>query len=263
LVQHGELMTEIPRTPTGVEGLDSMIGGGIPSGSVLLVTGGPGTGKTTLAIQYLVNGVLKYGESGIFVSLDVPQRKVFREASSHGWDLEKLCSERKIAFVDGSPFTRLGYKATGFKVPERSYTVQVRELCDDIKSVAASTNAKRVAVDTLAALTLQFPDTIQRREVILELFEAVSSGGGTAVITDEIRERESKPIKLEEYLADGLVMLRSSQVERRQVRMIEVEKMKASAIDDQIRPYILDKDGFSVLSDKDIFTYAAGILLKK
>jgi len=68
--------------------------------------------------------------------------------------------------------------------------------------------------------------------VILELFEAVSSGGATAVITDEIRERESKPIKLEEYLADGLIMLRSSQVERRQVRMIEVEKIKASAIDE-------------------------------
>ena len=257
-------MSEVPRTPTGIEGLDSMIGGGIPSGSVLLVTGGPGAGKTTLAIQYLVNGFLEYGESGIFVSLDVPQRKVFREASSHGWDLEKLCSEGKIAFIDGSPFTRLGaYRATGFKVPERSYTVQVRELCDDIKSVTASIKSKRVSVDTLAALTLQFPDTIQRREVILELFEAVSSGGGTAVITDEIRERESEPIKLEEYLADGLVMLRSSQIERRQVRMIEVEKMKASAIDDQIRPYILDKDGFSVLSDKDIFTYAAGILLRK
>jgi KaiC/GvpD/RAD55 family RecA-like ATPase len=95
-----------------------------------------------------------------------------------------------------------------------------------------STKSKRVSVDTLAALTLQFPDTIRRREVILELFEAVSSGGATAVITDEIRERESKPIKLEEYLADGLIMLRSSQVERRQVRMIEVEKIKASAIDE-------------------------------
>ena len=256
-------MSEVPRTPTGIEGLDSMIGGGIPSGSVLLVTGGPGAGKTTLAIQYLVNGFLEYGESGIFVSLDVPKRKVFREASSHGWDLEKLCSERKIAFVDGSPFTRMGYRAAGFKVPERSYTVQVRELCDDIKSVAASIKSKRVSVDTLAALTLQFPDATQRREVILELFEAVSSGGGTAVITDEIRERESKPIKLEEYLADGLIMLRSSQIERRQVRMIEVEKIRASAIDDQIRPYILDKNGFSVLSDMEIFSYAAGILLKK
>jgi len=256
-------MTEVARTPTGVAGLDSMIGGGIPRGRVLLVLGGPGTGKTTLAIQYLVNGVEKYGENGVFVSLDVPQHKIFEEARSHGWDLEKLCSERKIAFIDGSPFTRLSYRATGFKVPERSYTVQVRELCDDIKNVTRSINCKRISVDTLAALTLQFPDVIQRREVVLELFEAASSGGATSIITDEIRESETKPIMLEEYLADGLVVLRSSQVERKQIRIVEVEKIKASAIDDQIRPYILDKDGFSVLSDRDIFTYAAGVLLKK
>ena len=256
-------MSEIPRTLTGIEGLDAMIGGGIPSGCVLLVTGGPGTGKTTIAIQYLVNGVLKYGENGVFVSLDVPQRKVFREARSHGWNLEEMCNQKKIAFVDGSPFTRLAYRATGFKIPERSYTVQVRELCDDIKSVAASVNAKRIAVDTLAALTLQFSDMIQKREVVLEMFEAASSDGKTAVITDESRDRENAPVGLEEYLADGLIILRSSQVERRQVRMIEVEKIKSSVIDDQIRPYILDKDGISIMSDKDIFTYAAGILLKK
>ena len=230
---------------------------------MLLVADGPGTGKTTLAIQYLVEGVVKHGERGVFVSLDVPRHKLFREARSHGWDFEKLCSEGKIAFIDGPPFTRLGYRFKGFKVPERTYAVQVRELCDAIKSVAASTKSKRVSVDTLAALTLQFPNAIQRREVILELFEAVLSGGATALITDEVRERESEPIKLEEYLADGLITLRSSQVERRQVRMIEVEKMRASAIDDQIRPYVLGKDGFSVLSDKDIFTYAAGMLLKK
>ncbi len=151
---------------------------------------GPGTGKTTLAIRYLIEGVAKHGETGVFVSLDVPRHKLFREATSHGWDLEKLCREGKIAFIDGSPFTRLGYRFKDFKVPERTYAVQVRELCDDIKSIVVSTKSKRVSVDTLAALILQFPDTIQRREVILELFEAVSSGGATALITDEIREGE-------------------------------------------------------------------------
>nr|MDO8133851.1 ATPase domain-containing protein [Candidatus Njordarchaeum guaymaensis] len=130
-------------------------------------------------------------------------------------------------------------------------------------NVTRSINCKRISVDTLAALTLQFPDVIQRREVVLELFEAASTGGATSIITDEIRESETKPIMLEEYLADGLVVLRSSQVERKQIRIVEVEKIKASAIDDQIRPYILDRDGFSVLSDRDIFTYAAGFLLKK
>ena len=255
-------MTEVARVSTGIEGLDAMIGGGIPRGRVLLVVGGPGTGKTTLAVQYLVNGVLKYSENGIFVSLDVPQYKIFEEAKSRGWDLKKLCDEKRIVFIDGSPFTRLTYRTPGFKVLERSYTVQVHELCDNITNAAKSINCKRIAIDTLAALTQQFPDTIQRREVILSLFEAASSGGSTSIVTDETRESEGRTILMEEYVADGLIILRSSQVERRQIRTIEVEKMKASVIDEQIRPYVLDKTGFSVVSDKDVFSYAAAFLLK-
>jgi KaiC/GvpD/RAD55 family RecA-like ATPase len=82
--------------------------------------------------------------------------------------------------------------------------------------------AKRISIDTLAALTLQFPDPVQKREVILELFEAISSSGATSIITDETRQSENRVFMMEEYIADGLIMLRSSQVERRQIRMIEV-----------------------------------------
>jgi len=186
------------------------------------------------------------------VSLDAPRRKIFEETGSHGWNLEKLCNEGSIILIDGSPFTRLSYRATGFKVPERRFTVQVRELCDEIRDAIKSINSKRISVDTLAALTVQFPDIVQRREAILELFEAASKDRSTAIITDETRQSEEKTTMLEEYLADGLILLRSSQVERAQVRTIEVEKIKASAIDDQIRPYVLVKGGFSQIKTSSL-----------
>ena len=241
---------EVGRTPTGIDGLDAMIGGGIPRGRVVLVSGGPGTGKTTLAIQFLVNGISKYSENGIFVSLDEPQHKIFEEASILGWDLDKLCKEQKLAFVDGSPYTR-GHKVQRFKLGQT-----VRDIVDSI-------NAKRISVDTLAALTLQYPDIIQRREVILELFETVSDTGATSIITDEIKEGPGRSILLEEYLADGVIRLHSSQVERRRVRTIDVDKMRGTAIDEQMRPYVLSENGLSVVSDADVFSYAAGFLLKK
>jgi len=241
---------DIGRTPTGIEGLDAMIGGGIPRGRIVLVTGGPGTGKTTFAVQFLVNGISKYGENGIFVSLDEPQHKIFEEARILGWDLDKLCKEQKLAFVDGSPYTR-GHKVQRF------------QLAQTVGDITDSIDAKRISVDTMAALTLQYPDIIQRREVILELFDTVSSNGATSVITDEIREGAGRTILLQEYLADGVISLRSSQVERRRVRTIDVDKMRGTAIDEQTRPYMLTENGLYVISDKDIFSYAAGLLLKK
>jgi len=240
----------VPRTPTGIEGLDAMLGGGIPRGRVVLVSGGPGTGKTTLATQYLVNGILKHEENGIFVSLDESQKQIFEDTKNYGWDLEKFCNEKRMAFIDGSPYTR-GHKVQRFKLGQ-----EVRDTADAI-------NAKRISVDTLAALTLQYPDAVQRREIIVELFETVSDTGATSIITDEMREAHSRSILLEEYLADGVIVLQSSQVERTRIRTIDVEKMRGTAIDNQIRPYLLDENGFSVISDKDIFTYAAKFLLKR
>ncbi len=244
------MRAEVPRTTTGIEGLDSMIGGGIPRGRIVLVSGGPGTGKTTLALQYLVNGVLKCDESGIYVSLDEPKDRLFEEARYYGWDFEKLCNENRIAFIDGSPYTR-GHKIQRF------------QLGQSIRDTARSMDSKRISVDTLAALTLQYPDIIQRREVILEMFENIRETGATCMITDEVREGQTRTILLEEYLADGVILLRSSQIERKRIRTIEVEKMRGTAIDDQMRPYVLGEDGFSVVSDKDVFTYAARLLMKK
>ena len=60
----------LQRSPTGIDGLDVMIGGGLPKGRVALISGGPGTGKTTMSLQFLVNGCLRFGENGIFISLD-------------------------------------------------------------------------------------------------------------------------------------------------------------------------------------------------
>jgi circadian clock protein KaiC len=241
---------EIPRTKTGIEGLDTMIGGGIPAGRIVVVSGGPGTGKTTLAIQFLVNGVQKYGESGLYVSLDEPKERIFEYARYYGWDLDGPYEERKLAFLDASPYPG-------------AEKADIKRLVQKIREEARSVKAKRISVDPLAALTIQYPDLIQRRGAILELFRGIYETGATCIITDEVRAGQSRAVLLEEYLADGVMILQSSQVDRWRVRTIEIEKMRGTRIDDQMRPYVLTENGFSVISEKDIFTFAAGLLMKK
>jgi circadian clock protein KaiC len=78
------------RTFTGIDGLDEMLGGGIPKGRILLICGGPGTGKTTIAMQYLINGVYKYSEKGLYISFDESMHQIFEEASYFGWEFYSM-----------------------------------------------------------------------------------------------------------------------------------------------------------------------------
>ncbi len=77
-------------------------------------------------------------------------------------------------------------------------------------------------------------------------------------LEEDLKERFS-----EEYLADGVIILQSSQVERGRVRIIEIEKMRGTIVDDQIRPYNIDENGVKVISEKDIFSFAAELLTKR
>jgi len=241
---------EIRRTKTGIEGLDSMLGGGIPTGRIVMVAGGPGAGKTTLAIQFLANGIRMYGENGLFVSLDEPMERIFEYAGYYGWDLEGPYRDGRLAFLDASPYTM-------------AEKVDLKKLVQMIKDRARSSKAKRISIDPLAALTIQYLDPIQRRGAILELFKGLRETGATCIITNEVRFGQNRSVLLEEYLADGVIILQSSQVDRWRIRTIEVEKMRGTAIDDQMRPYVITENGFSVISEKDIFTFAAGLLMKK
>jgi len=85
--ENSSIMTN--RIKTGITGFDELIDGGIPQGSFVVVTGGPGTGKTILASQFLANGVMKYDEKGLFISVEQPSEDIVAQAKQFGWDFDK------------------------------------------------------------------------------------------------------------------------------------------------------------------------------
>ena len=91
-------------TSTGIAGADKILGEkGIPKGHSILVAGGPGSGKTTFAMQFLYKGVTQYNDPGIYISLDEDPEDVKKNMSKFGWDLGKLEQEKKLAFINVSP----------------------------------------------------------------------------------------------------------------------------------------------------------------
>jgi len=242
------------RTLTGIPGLDEILGGGIPQGRVVLVVGGPGSGKTILSTQFLVNGVRNYGENATFVSLDESKQHYYSEMSKFGWDLAKLEQEHKFVFVDASPIRTIPGEVKIGKMTIGKKDFSLLSLVEGIKSGVKAIDAKRVVIDPIASLIFQFPDAILRRNAVLDLVEALVETGGTCLLTTELRAPGlERSVQLEEYLAHGVIVLQVVQVGRSIVRSLQVEKMRETAIDMQPRPYKITSSGIEVFPKESIY----------
>lgn len=247
-------MSQMERIRSGVPGLDELLGGGIPQGRVILLIGGVGTGKTILATQFLVKGAVEFGDNGFFLSLDESKEHLCREMAQFGWDLEDLEKKKKLAFLDASPIRHLpgDVKIGGFNIGKRDFSLL--SLIETLGKGVESAGARRIAIDPLASLSLNYPDPAQRRTAVLDLIEALSNMKATSILTTELTscgiEREKQ---LEEYLAHGVIALQTLKVGNSFVRAIQVMKMRETQTDLQPRPYKINENGIIVFPNEAIF----------
>ena len=126
------------RLRTGIHELDDMLRGGFLPGDAVLLAGGAGTGKTTLAIQHLVNGATQFAENGIYVTFEQLPNQIYRDSQSLGWDIRKLEDEDKFRLICTSPNILL----------EDSGGENI--LSEPIKEI----HAQRIVVDSLSHLAM-------------------------------------------------------------------------------------------------------------
>jgi circadian clock protein KaiC len=240
-------------TPVGIPGVDTVLGGkGFPKGHTILVSGGPGSGKTTFSTQYLYSGATQYGESGIFVTLDEDPLELKANLSGFGWDLYKLEEENMIMFINVSP-VRVGPSESGL-VQLGMKEFRLIKLFEAINKGIEEINAKRVVVDPLTMFTIQFPDALERRYAMRDLMRELKKTGCTNLLISELRgtgmERDHQ---FEEYLAQGVIMLRTFLKESQLIRVFQVEKMRGLAIDNQPRPYQITNRGIEVFPNATVY----------
>ncbi|MEM3737192.1 MAG: ATPase domain-containing protein [Candidatus Bathyarchaeia archaeon] len=242
-------------TRTGIEGLDVMLGGGFPKGRCIIVTGGPGCGKTILGVQFLWNGLSKFDEAGVLVVLEEDLDKLREDMARLGFDLSKY-ENTKLKIVDHSLVTYLSHEEYEKMVKFLAMpTFKVASFIEAVKYAVKSLNAKRIVVDSLSALMFQEPDQVKRRTVTRLIFKTLRETGCTSLITCEIGGTPmERDYILEEYLADGVIMLQGYNKEGHLIRGIRLEKMRGIAHDTQTRPYIIGQNGISVFPSEKVIT---------
>ena len=240
--------------PTGIPGADKILGEkGIPRGHSILIAGGPGSGKTTFAIQFLYKGATEYDEPGIYISLDEDPEDVKKNMSKFAWDLGKLEKEKKLAFINVSPVrTASSEKAGLIQLGMKEF--KLIKLLEAIRIGIEEVKAKRVVIDPLTMFMLQYPDDTERIYAMRDLITDFRKTGCTNILIAELRgtglEREHQ---FEEYLAQGVILLRTVMKDGKLTRMFQVEKMRGLEVDNQPRPYNITSSGIEVYPTLTVF----------
>ena len=222
------------KVPTGVAGLDEMLGGGFPAGHVVLVTGLPGTGKTCFALQFLLEGARR-GEKGVFLSLeeDVPQ--LLETARQFGWTVDPAVDRGLLKVV------RLDPKETR----QSLHRIQ-GELAHELTSLGA----RRIVVDSVSLLNMLSDDEPSRRGTLFALAAACRASGATTVLTAEADPLHPEVSRdgLSEYVADGVVVLgyRTAVDGHRVGLALRVLKMRRTSHARTVQPYAIGSNGLSV-----------------
>lgn len=227
------------RIPTGIKGLDEIVQGGFEDNSINLVAGGAGAGKSIFAMQFIIHGIEKYNEPGVYVSFEEKKDPFFKHMKKFGWDLEKLEASKKFAFVEYSP-------------------EQVKKMLEEggglIESLISKLKAKRLVIDSITAFGLLFQDDLGRRQSTLNLFELIRKWGCTAMLTAEFEPSlETPSTKSVLFEVDSIILLYYIREGDIRKRALEVLKMRGTEHTKKIIPLKITPEGIVVYPHQAVF----------
>jgi len=223
-----------------------------------MVLGEPGAGKTIFASQFLINGLSRFGENGLFVSLKETKREYYAYMKGFGWDFSDAEKKSKFAFVDASPIRAIPGEVTIGKLTFGREDFSLNSLLEVVQSSAKAIDARRIVVDSLSMLELACVDAVQRRKAILDLVVALGETGSTCILTTDYTSTGLEvfaaleellrytTIQFEKQLFHGVISMETVVAGHTMERVIRVEKMRGTQIDRQPRPYRITEKGIEV-----------------
>ena len=233
------------KVKTGIPGLDSVISGGMNSGRAVTISGPPGSGKTTFGLQYLYSGATDFDEPGVYITMAQNIEEIKNDCKSYGWDFDNLISQDKILMIDARPFKiqgdTIGKDDSLYRGEQLPFEHLTKLLLSSIKRIGA----KRIVIDSMTILAMQYHDKFYMRQGLQGMLQALENFGVTSLLLSEYSEKDDVPI--EWFVTSGIIQLRHTRVEDTMERTIQIMKMRGIKHSEQIHPINLDSDGLHLL----------------
>lgn len=228
----------LPKSLTGIQGLDEITEGGLPTGRPTLICGSAGCGKTLLAMEFLVRGATEFNEPGVFMAFEETTKDLTQNVASMGFDLNALVAEKKLV-LDFVYIERSEIEETGEYDLEGLF-IRLGQAIDSI-------GAKRVVLDTIESLFAGLPNPLILRAELRRLFRWLKEKGVTAIITGERGDETLTRQGLEEYVSDCVIVLDHRVSDQTSSRRLRVVKYRGSTHGTNEYPFLIDEDGISIM----------------
>jgi circadian clock protein KaiC len=226
-------MAETKRIQVGVPGLDDMLYGGLLPGSVTLIQGAPGTGKTTLGTQFLHHGASKADEAGLLVTFEQFPHTLYRDALTHGWNLRELEQEGKLRVVFTSP---------------QVFLSSLQSPVSPISSAMRDMAVKRVVIDSVSQFRVLTRNPVELRSFHSHLINGLRREGVTSLLVSEdsgpdlIRGDQGRLA----FIVDSVILLRYVEIDSVMQRAMAVLKTRGSDHDKAIRRFEIKRGGIVI-----------------
>ncbi|MFB6300238.1 MAG: KaiC domain-containing protein [Halobacteriales archaeon] len=233
--------SDIPRIEIGIEGLDSMIQGGVPERSLMVTIGAPGTGKTTFGLQFLQHA-LEAGENAVYITLEESFDRVINTADDKGWEFSEYVDNNQLAIVDLDP------------VEMANSLTSIRS---ELPNLIQDFGATRLVLDSVSLLEMMYDKQATRRNEIFDFTTSLKAAGVTTMLTSEASEDNPfvSRFGIIEYLTDAVFVLRYIRPDDfRETRLaVEIQKIRDANHSRETKPYEITSEGISVYRQANIF----------
>mgnify|MGYP000108933345 CR=1 FL=1 len=217
------------KVATDIPGLDKLMDGGFEEGSINLISGKTGTGKSVFCLQFLFNGVTSFGEKGLYVTTEETEAYLKKQALQFGWDFSELEKKGLVKIVAFEPF-------------------DIDTLTTKITEQVNLTGAKRVVIDSVSMFELYISEAYRIRKSIFKFLQKLKEMDITSIVTAEIPEDSNALSRFGviEFLVDAVIVLQYMTIAKYK-RSLMIRKMRTSKHSMNIHPFEITSDGIHVM----------------